>query len=451
MVQTKAQEAGERMFAGRTDTYEKRKINVMDRIEFEVGGGLEIPLPKMVPVRQRFESQRVENVAGAVREGFQSPNFATRIKPGMKVAIGAGSRGIANIADAVRSTVEAVKALGGEPFIFPAMGSHGSATAEGQRGVLEGYGITEEFTGAPLRATMETVVIGELPDGTPIHVDKFAHEADGVILVNRVKPHTNFRGEVESGILKMLTIGMAKIEGATILHTFGFDTFHALIPRVAEFILNKMNILGGVALVENGYDQTAIVEVIPGDQLFEREVLLQQQAKRLMARLWFDEFDVLIIDEMGKDISGAGFDPNVTGRQNRGLPWEARPTLQKIVVLDLTEATHGNACGLGLADVVTRRLFEKMDMASTYANIVTSTCLDGGAIPIIMNSSRDAVLLAVKTTLRRKPQDCRIVRIKNTLMLENILVSEPLLSQVEEHPNLETIGAPELLTFADDV
>ena len=423
----------------------------MERIEFEVGGGLDIPLPKMVPVRQKFERLQVESVAGAIQDGFQAPAMREQIQPGMKVAVGAGSRGIANIAEAVKETVAQLKALGAEPFVFPAMGSHGAATAEGQRAVLEGYGITEAYVGAPIQASMETVVIGTLPEGIPIHADRFAHDADGVILINRIKPHTNFRGPVESGLLKMLAIGMAKIEGATILHTYGFDTFHELIPRVAELIQDKMNILGGVGLVENGYDETAIVEVIPGPNLYEREVALQQEAKRMLARLLFDEIDVLIIDEMGKDVSGAGFDPNVTGRQNRGLAWDAKPAIQKIAVLDLTEATHGNACGLGLADVITRRLFQRTDLAATYANIVTSTCLDGAGIPIVMNSCREAVQLAVKTTVRRKPEDCRIVRIKNTLMLEDILVSEPMLSDVEQNPNQEATGPAVPLSFSDDV
>lgn len=420
---------------------------MIDRIDVKIGGGLDVPLPSMARVRQTFESDRVADVAAAVAAEFGKPGVGDKIKPGQKIAVGAGSRGVANVGAAVAAVVAQIKARGGEPFVFPAMGSHGGATVEGQTATLAGYGITEQGVGAPIRATMDTVVLGEMADGTPVHTDRFAHEADGVVVVNRIKPHTSFRGPVESGLLKMIAIGMGKIEGAAIIHTHGMDVFGEFIPRVGSFILERMPILFGLGLVENGYDETAIVEAIPAAQLQKREPELQTEAKRLMARIYFDDIDVLVIQEMGKEISGAGFDPNITGRQHRWLPWVELPRVKKIVVLELTEKTKGNATGLGLADVITMKLFKKIDFPATYANVITSAFLDGAAIPLIMNTEREAIQLAVKTTLRVKPGDHRVVRIANTLDLGEILVSEPMLEEVRAHPKMEIVGAPAPFLF----
>ena len=307
--------------------------------------------------------------------------------------------------------VEALKGLGAEPFIFPAMGSHGGATALGQTGVLANYGITEAAMGVPVRSSMDTVVIGELEDGTPVHVDRHAHEADGIVIINRIKPHTNFRADIESGIVKMIGIGMGKHEGATALHFHGMDRFGDLLPKVAEHVLAKTPFLFGVGLVENAYDETVIVEAIPAPRLIERECVLQAEAKARMGRIFFHDIDVLVIDRMGKEISGAGFDPNITGRNNRGVEGFDDPVVNKIVVLDLTDTTHGNATGLGLADVITRRLFDRIDYGATWANVITSNYLDGGTVPIVMHTAREAVALGAKTALRVESGEARIVRI----------------------------------------
>ncbi len=418
-----------------------------DRIEVNISGGLDIPLPRMVPVSVDFKTSRLDDIAGAVAQTMEQPAVRAKVTQGMRIAVGCGSRGVANIAETARAVVAQLKALGAEPFIFPAMGSHGAATAEGQRQVLAGYGITEEAVGCPVRATMETEELGRLDDGTPVYMDQFAAEADGVVLINRVKPHTNFRAPIESGIVKMMTIGMGKIKGATTLHTHGMDAFGELLPRAARFIMERKPFLFGVGLVENAQDETAIIEAIPAETLFEREADLQAQSKAMMGRLLFDDIDVLVIDEMGKNISGAGFDPNVTGRANRDMGEWSGPRVQKIVVLDLTEETHGNATGVGLADVITMKLYRQLDVRSTYANVITSAYLDGGAIPIIMNTEQEAIQLAVKTALRVKPADCRIVRIRNTLELSEIEVSEPLLEQVRQHPSMEALGAPAPFAF----
>ncbi|HEV8260953.1 MAG TPA: lactate racemase domain-containing protein [Burkholderiales bacterium] len=413
-----------------------------DRIEVNIAGGLDVPLPRMVDVRQKFEGVHLGDIAATVAKEFQRPEVRARVKAGQTIAVGCGSRGIANIATIVKCVIRELQALGAKPFIFPAMGSHGAATAEGQRKVLEGYGITEAATGAPVRATMDTVIVGALADGTPVHMDKFAAEADGVIVINRIKPHTAFRGATESGITKMLAIGIGKIVGAATYHQHGMDTFPELLPKVRDMNLARRNVLFGVGIVENAHDQTAAIEVIPSEQIAEREPVLQEMAKKLMPQLFFDEIDVLIIDEMGKNISGAGFDPNITGRNRRAVQWNYGPLTKKIVVLGLTPETHGNATGVGGADLITMRLFREIDIPSTYANIITSMNLDGGAIPMVMNTEQEAIRLAVKTVVRVKPQDCRIVRIRNTLELAQIQVSEPLLAEVRARPDRFQIASP---------
>ena len=322
------------------------------------------------------------------------------------------------------------------------MGSHGGATVEGQTEVLANYGITEARIGAPVRATMDTVVVAELDDGTPLHMDRNAREADGIVLINRVKPHTTFRGDIESGIVKMMVIGMGKINGATVIHNQGMDRFAEVLPVAAELIMQQIPFLFGVALVEDAYENTAIVEAIPAERLVARESELQARSKELMARLYFEDIDVLVIDRMGKEISGAGFDPNITGRNNRGVVGFERPRVKKIVVLDLSDQTHGNACGIGVADVITQKLFNRIDIGFTYANVITSAYLDGGLIPIVMPTEKDAVRLAIKTLLRVKPQDARIVRIKDTLTLGEIQVSEAMLDEVRDHAGMEVVAEP---------
>ncbi len=412
---------------------------IEDRIEVNIAGGLDIQLPKMVPVGVTFESPVLEDISQSISEQFKQGEIRKKIKPGQTIAVGCGSRGIADVAEVAKATVAEIKALGGKPFIFPAMASHGAATAEGQKKVLEGYGITEAYVGCPLRATMETKVVETLGDGTKIHVDRYAAESDGIVLINRIKPHTNFRAPIESGIVKMMTIGMGKINGATEIHFHGFEAFAELLPRIAGIIMGKMPFLFGVGIVENAYEQTALVEVIPAETLIEREPALLTRARQLIAKLLFDEIDVLVIDEIGKNISGSGCDPNVTGRNNRHIPWIEEPKVQKIVLLDLTEETHGNAVGFGVADVITMELYRKLDIPSTYANAITATYLDGGNIPVIMNTEDEAIRLAVKSLRRVRPEAARIVRIKNTLELTRIAVSEPMLPEVKAHPQMKVL------------
>jgi len=419
-----------------------------DRIETNIAGGLDVPLPRMVHVRQKFDRPRLADVSATVADQFRRPEVRAKVKAGMTIAVGCGSRGINNIAVCAKQVIAELKALGAKPFIFPAMGSHGGATSEGQREVLEGYGITEATMGCPVHSQMDVVELGKLDSGMPVYMDKLAAAADGVVLVCRVKPHTNFRAPIESGIVKMMTIGMGKIIGATTLHTDGMDTFGELLPNAARLIMSKKNFLIGVAMVENAADETAIIEAVPGEQVFDREPVLQAKAKALMARLQFDEIDVLIVEKIGKNISGSGMDPNITGRNCRFIEWNMKPLVKKIAVLGLTPETHGNATGLGGADVITMRLYKDLDVAKTYANVITSTYLDGAAIPIIMNTDQEAIQLAVKTVVRVKPQDTKIVRIANTLEVMDLHVSEPFLPWIKANPSMfEIVGELEPFKF----
>lgn len=419
-----------------------------DRIDVNIAGGLDIALPRMVHVRQKFSLPRIASVSDAVKTEFAKPEIAQKVKPGMKIAIGVGSRGVNNIAESVKEVVAQIKVLGGEPFVFPAMGSHGGATAEGQKEVLDGYGVTEDYLGCPVKSSMDVVEIGRADDGMPVYLDKHACEADAIALVCRIKPHTNFRAPIESGIVKMLTIGMGKIIGASMLHTYGMDMFGVLLPKAAKIIMEKKNFLFGVAMIENAADETAIIEAVPAEKVLEREPELQAKAKELMPKLQFDEIDVLVVEKIGKNISGSGMDPNITGRNCRDIEWDMKPHVKKIAVLGLTPETHGNATGIGGADVITMNVYKELDIAKTYANVITSTYLDGAAIPIIMNSDEEAIQLAVKTVVRVKPEDTKIVRISTTLEVLDIHVSETLLPYIKANPDkFEILSEPESFKF----
>ncbi|MCL5046843.1 MAG: nickel-dependent lactate racemase [Actinobacteria bacterium] len=413
--------------------------------------GFDIDLPRMVRVRQVFPRPKEVSFEGAVRREISRPEIVSLIKPGSRIAIGAGSRGVAGIFPIIRETVRALKELGARPFVVPAMGSHGGATADGQREVLESYGITEESIGAPVVSSMEVVRLGETPSGIPVHFDRNAYEADAVIPINRVKLHTDFRGPVESGLCKMLTIGFGKHKGATALHTQGFDRFDKLIPQAAEVVLARAPVAFGLAVIENAYEEVARIQAVPANDILRVEPLLLREATSLMAKILFDPIDVLVVDEMGKDISGSGMDPNINGRfsiQGKGsLSPRVGPRVTRIAVLDLTEKTHGNATGIGDADVVTRRLVDKINYDFTYVNCITSTVLERGRIPITLENDHQAIVVAVRSCSRTEPSHARIVRIKNTLETSEIMISEPMLEEARRMGNIEALGDPEPMTF----
>ncbi len=405
--------------------------------------------PRMVRVKQQFPGPMLHDVAGAVRRALGE--VALPVRPGQSVALTVGSRGIVNIEVVVRAAVEHLHALGARRFIVPAMGSHGGGTAEGQRAVLEHYGVTEAAMGCPIRATMDVVQVGEVL-GLPIWLDRYAAEADWIGVINRVKPHTGFSGELGSGLLKMMTIGMGKHRGAIQAHRanirLGYET---MIVALGREMLKTGRIAFGLGIVENGYDETALVRaLLPADlEAGERELL--RTAKAWMAKLPFEAIDLLIVDEIGKEVSGTGMDTNVIGRHATFFekPFTT-PRITFIVACDLTSNTHGNANGIGLADFTTRRLAEKIDWEPTYINALTACSPRGPKLPPVLDSARDAIAVALSCLGLDRPEEARVVRIQNTLRLGEVEVSEALVPELADRPDLARLGDPAPLPFAPD-
>ncbi|UOF92548.1 nickel-dependent lactate racemase [Fodinisporobacter ferrooxydans] len=405
-----------------------------------------VPIPKFIPVRQHFTRQQVSDVETAVYQAIADSHVAERIQAGQEIGIAVGSRGIDSLPTLVRALVQVVKNRGGRPFIFPAMGSHGGATAEGQTAMLEHLGVTESSVGAPIRSSMETVDLGASSLGLPVYADRYAAQADGIIVLNRIKPHTSFHGKVESGLLKMLTIGVGKQKGADKAHQLGFAHMPDHIWDISKTIIEKLPILFGLAVLENGYDKTAKVIAVPAERLHEEEPRLLDEARALMPKILFDPLDVLIVDQIGKDISGVGLDPNVTGRfPNSLVSGDLR--VSKIAVLRLTERTDGNAAGVGLADVTTAAVERNIDRVKGYMNSLTSTTMTTIKLPMVLDSDKMAIQAAVKTCNCANFQEARIVRIKNTLHLEAVWISESLFAEAQEQDNIEILGTAQDLPF----
>ncbi|MBN1686696.1 MAG: DUF2088 domain-containing protein [Spirochaetales bacterium] len=406
----------------------------------------DVPLPKVCPVRQKFDVTAIDDPARECRLKLEEKGVLDNVEKGMTVAVTVGSRGIENLPLFVKCTVEAIKSRGGKPFLFPAMGSHGGATAEGQRLMLEGMGVTEASAGAPIRSTMEVVKIGTSSVGLPVHLDRYASEADGIVVINRVKPHVSFRGRYESGIMKMLAIGAGKQKGAETCHDAGFGSMAENIESIGRAFLANANVLWALALLENSKHKTSRIEVLRADEIAGKEPALQEEAKRLSAKLYFDQLDVLIIDEIGKDIGGTGLDTNVVGRYT--TPYiTGGPDITRIATLDLTERSHGNANGVGIVDFTTRRLFDKMDFEQTYPNSLTSTVPATVKLPMVLHNDREAIQAAIKTCNIADKKAVRLVRCKNTNSLERIFVSEALLDEVSASGNLEIDGTPTAMQF----
>lgn len=405
-----------------------------------------VELPRMVRVRQNFPASAVVDVAEAVRAELRKPVIANRMHAGMKIAVAVGSRGVAQIPLIVRMVVEQIKAAGADPFIVPGMGSHGGATAQGQIELLAGLGVTETSAGCPIVSSMEVVELGVLPNGLPVFMDKNAMQADGIVVINRIKSHTAFSGPIESGLVKMITIGLGKQKGADFCHAYGFGHMAKNIVDMARIKLQKAPFLFGVGMIENAYDQVAKVVAIPAEEILDAESQLLLEAKRNMPGILFTPLDVLIVDQMGKEYSGAGMDSNITGRAATPYVSLCQQT-SKMAVLDLTEQSHGNAVAVGLADITTRRLFNKINFEHTYANALTSTVTLGGMIPLIMDSDRLAIQAAVKTCNVMDMNKIRMVRIPNTLHVKEIDIAESLLEEAQQHPQIEIIGEPRKMVF----
>lgn len=398
--------------------------------------------PQFFRVRQKFERPRVDNVPGEVGRQLSRLNLESTIRPGQSVAITAGSRGIANIRHIIKAIVDHVKGLNAQPFIVPAMGSHGGGTAEGQQGVLQSYGITEEFCGCPIRASMETIVVCQAPEGFPVHLDRQASQANHIILCGRIKPHTDFSGDIESGLMKMMLLGLGKHEGAKIYHrAFQDYSFAQIVRSVAGRVLDQCRIAAGVAVVENGYDETAKVEAIAPREILEREKQLLVLAKQWMPRLPFSQVDILIIDEMGKDISGAGIDTNVVGRKRHGSKPDENelPKVKRIIVRSLTPASHGNAVGIGFVDFCTTRLLDGHDRAATWTNILTSGNMRGVKYPLHYNTDREILDVALPTIGLTPPLEAKMMWIKNTLHLAEVECSAAFLPEANNRDDLEIL------------
>jgi hypothetical protein len=398
-----------------------------------------VTFPPMVRIRQRFPRPRLENIEdGLITELTRS---GVSIPASGRIAIAVGSRGIANLSLIVRTVCQWVKAQGGQPFIVPAMGSHGGASAAGQRQILEGYGVSESTTGAPILSSLEVAQLdsGDLP--LPVYFDRHASQAAGVIVINRIKVHTDFHGPYESGLMKMMVIGLGKHAQALAVHRYGTYGLRELMPRVARAMLKQMPIILGLGIVENAYDETQMVKAIPAERIPEEEPKLLEIARQAMPSLPVDAVDVLIIDRFGKNISGAGLDPNIIGRwMIYGEPEPERPRIKVITLGDLTPESHGNAVGLGLADIIVRRAYDKIDWQATYENLYTSSFLYRGRTPVVVPNDCEALRYALRGSNILEASAARIIRIQDTLHLSELIVSTRILTEIEGRANIEVSG-----------
>ena len=409
-----------------------------------------IDFPQMLRIKQTFDATALDDIPGEIARQLADLKLQSRVKEGQTVAVACSSRGIANYGPIVKSVVSFLKQMKLDPFIIPAMGSHGAATAAGQKRVLEHLGILEEDVAAPIRSSLVIVQIGETTEQIPVYLDKLASEADHIVLINRIKKHTEFEHEFESGLLKMMAIGLGKQEGAATYHeamlTYGYP---AVILAVARKIMQHANLLFGVGTVENGYGQTAYIGAGLKENIIEMEKALLKSAKAYAPALPFDEADIILIDEMGKEISGTGFDTKVVGRI--GLPLVTaepeRPSIKRIVVSDLTQGSEGNAVGVGIADIITRRLFDKIDMHALNMNTITGVCPEMGKIPLTLKNDHEAIETAIKCVGLIPREKLKIMRIKNTALLSEIDVSEAFEDDIAGCDDLEIVIPKRAMEF----
>ena len=407
-------------------------------------------LPRMVQVKQRFAGPTVKHIETVVWEQLTSAGLDKVVKPGMRIALTAGSRGIANIAEIIKAAADKLKSLEAEPFIIPAMGSHGGATAEGQVKVLASLGVTEAYCGVPILSSMEVVQIGQTERGVPVYIDRHASEGDGIILIGRIKVHTDFKSPIgiESGIMKMAAIGLGKHKQALALHNYGIQGIRDFMPEVSRVVFEKASILCGIGIVENAYEQTAVIEAIPTHRIEERERELLKLSASLMPKLPVQQLDVLHVDRIGKNYSGTGMDTNIIGRMRiLGVEEPESPSIKYVIAGDLSDECQGNALGIGLADLTTKRLFEKIDFHKTNENVITSTFLHRAMIPIILDNDLEAMRTAIRCCWGVIPEKARIIRIANTLHLEHMYVSEALLPEIEAIDDVEIVGDLEEMKF----
>jgi len=401
-------------------------------------------LPKIFKIRQKIDAPRLEDVKKRINELLDQFGLSQRVKKGERIGLTAGSRGIKDKPEVLKSIVFRLKDLGASPFIVPCMGSHGGATVEGQIEVLESLGITEKSVGAPILSSLEVEEIGRTKFGTPVLVDKNLLGADKIIVVNRIKPHTDFEGEIESGLVKMMVIGMAKPQGALMVHRLTIKHgFPAVLAEVSSILFNKLPIFFGVGIIENQYDETAFIDLLKPEEIVENEKVLLKKAKELIPFLPFNQIDILIVDEIGKEISGCGMDTNVIGRNLFiGGTKSTKPEITRIFVRDITEESHGNATGIGKADYTTKRLVDRIDYTSTRINAITGMSPENGRVPVFFETDREALAIAHYNSGVFDPQDLRILWIKNTLEIEYLYASEAFLNQARSNPRLGILSEP---------
>jgi hypothetical protein len=407
--------------------------------------------PSIVRVRQHLERPRVADIPGTVHSELEKLELSRRVKPGQTVALTAGSRGIANIPLLLKAVADHLKRLGAKPFLVPTMGSHGGGKAEGQRQILESYGITEAFVGVPIRASMDTVQVGSTAEGYPVLLDRHAAEADHIGVVARVKPHTAFHGPLESGLMKMILIGLGKHAGALLYHRVLIEQpYDQVVRSVGKTMLAKAPIAFGLGIVENGYDETAMIEGVPPAQFIAREEALLVHARRLLPKLPVLEADVLIVDRIGKDVSGSGMDTNVVGRKRafRGQPAPpGMPSIRLIYVRGLTEHTHGNASGIGLADFTNAALVKGMNYQATVINCLTAGYPEGAFLPVHFDTDREVIDAALAIIGTRAPEEARLLRIQDTLHLDELEVSEAVLADPKPQTSFTALGQPRPMSF----
>lgn len=406
-----------------------------------------VALPPLVTIEYDQPDDAITDIPSSVWAELEQSGLAAKLFPGMRIAVAVGSRGVAGIPVLVGTVVRWFAEKAAKPFIVPAMGSHGRATAEGQKELLAGLGITEQSCNCPIISSMDVVTLGHLDNGFAVYMDKAAYEADAVFVINRVKPHTSFRGPHESGLVKMITIGLGKRAGADSCHALGYEAFPDLLPRMARVSLASANILGGLAVVENSLDKTCLIEVVPARAILERDAALLRVAAAKMPTIPFDRLDVLVVDEMGKNISGGGMDYNVIGRYfTEGMT--GGPKITKLGVLDITEESHGNGIGMGVADFITHRLRDKLDFEAAYVNALTATVSRSCSMPLAMATDRDLFKAAVKTCYVPDTDKIRLARIQNTLKLRFMQISPALLPEALEK-GCRPLGDPAPIPFSD--
>lgn len=412
-----------------------------------VEGIEDIKIPKMVRITQKYDTSHIHDIPSHIKnqmDKLQDKEFYQ----GKRICITAGSRGIPDLDIVIRTICQTLREWGAVPFVIPAMGSHGGASAEGQREVLTSYNITPQSVGAEVLSCMDVVEYGRLTDGTPLYCDKNAMESDGIVVLNKVKPHTDFRAEHESGMAKMIAIGLGKHKGASLIHSLGFARFPRLIGQVAEIFLQKAPVCFGVGIVQNAYDKLCLIDVVSKDQIIQRDKELLTIARKHIADFKFDETDVMVIDEIGKNISGYGFDPNILGRSNSSDYGVNDPVkIKRMIIRGLTPESQHNGSGITAADISTRKCLNNIDWSATWINLITATEIQGGKIPMYVNNDKEAILLAIRCCSGIDRNRVKISRIKNSLAMHEIMVSEALWDDMKHRDDVVIMGDPFYLNF----